>query len=89
MGATNASRSSFLASLKSIREARDSILASSCKTPTNPYPTTVYGEITIEEKRRKRDLLQPDLDAKNEKKIRVVRGASCLLRGRGRKSQEE
>ena len=32
--------------------------------------------------------LQPDLDAKNEKKIRVVRGASCLLRGRGLKGTE-
>ena len=40
-------------------------------------------------KRRKKDLLQPDLDAKNEKKIRVARGASCLLRGRGLKGTGE
>ena len=32
-----------------------SFIASSCKTPTTPYSTTVYGKITIEEKRRKRN----------------------------------
>ena len=50
-----------------------------------PPFSTIRWHFMIEEKRRKRDLLQPDLNSKNEKKIRVVRGASCLLRGRGLK----
>ena len=38
-----------------------------------------------EEKKRgeKKDLLQPKIKAKIDFQIRVVRGASCLLRGRG------
>ena len=79
----------FFASLKSIREVRDAIFASSCKTPTNPYPTTVYGYFTIEEKRRKREQHQPEIMAAFDFQIRVVRGASGHFRGRGRKSQEE
>ena len=53
-----------------------------------PPFSTIRWHFMIEEKRRKRDLLQPVLDAENGSRIRVVRGASCLLRGRGRRAQE-
>ena len=48
-------RISFLASLKSIREVRDAIFASSCKTLTNPYSTTVFGIKHRKKERRKRN----------------------------------
>ena len=50
-----------------------------------PPVTTISWHFMIEEKRRKRDLLQPVLKADIDHQIRVVRGASCLLRGRGLK----
>ena len=53
-----------------------------------PPFSTIRWHFMIEEKRRKRDLLQPDLDAKNDRKIRAARGVSCLLRGRGLKETE-
>ena len=48
-----------------------------------PPFSTIRWHFMIEEKRRKRELHQLVLKAKNDRKILVVRGASCLLRGRG------
>ena len=60
-----------------------SFIASSCLIPLIHYPTTVCSHFTREKEGRKRDLLQPVLKADIDHQIRVVRGASCLLRGRG------
>jgi len=68
--------------LKKMRPNREQFEAN------QPPFSTIRWHFMIEEKRRKRDLLQPDLDAKNDRKIRAARGASCLLRGRGLKETE-
>ena len=60
-GTNQSFRNSFLVSLKAICCAPVSFIASSCKTPTNPYLTTVRWHFKQEKEGRKREQHQPIL----------------------------